>query len=1112
MNNQRKLQSVLLTSNIVKFFTKSSDQRERVLAGGAVARIGWRSCRRVVRTLVFLLPAIFTSHLAADDWPTYRGDNHRSGVSPESLKLPLEETWMHTAGHRPRPAWPELPAREDIFRRIGSLRPTSTYDRAFHVVVAGGSLYYASSADDMVHCHDVSTGRRRWSFATEGPVHLAPAVAGGRVYAGSDDGCVYCLDGADGSLLWKRRAGPADRRLPGNGRLISLWPVRCGIVVDGGVVYVAAGLFPSQGVYLCALGAVDGKEIWKRKIDVSSQGYLLASRRRLFVPTGRTPPCIFERPSGKPIGGLPGGGGCFAVLVDDVLVHSGGETGGIHLSGAGPKEKIVSASGARLIAHGPTAYILDKNRLRALDRAGYTELSRQIAPLQRKKKKSDEDQKLIRELAKKQQACWKWDVPCSAGCELIMAGDVIFAGGENQVVAYSAADGKRLWTGSVSGKAYGLAPSGGRLFVSTDKGTIHCFEPKTARRGPAVASQAPGKASPPPYPQDRWTSLYKKAAATAVNAAGTKKGYCLVLGAGTGRLAYEIANRSEFQIVGLEPDARKVATARKLLGQAGLYGSRITIHHGRLDKLPYQKYFANLITSDETLTSGKLPPEPEEVFRVLRPCGGVAVFGGPKAPDPQSLKNWPAGAIPGWKVEKADDAWIGIVRRGRLEGAGEWTHFYADSGNSACSTDALGQGPVDIQWFGRPGPRKMVDRHEKNVAPLYKNGRLFVTGNNCIVTLDAYNGTVLWECDLPDSIRLGAPKDCGNMVATDEHLYVASGSRCVAFDVQTGGKKLTLSVPAAADDGKREWGYIATAGDVLFGSATKPGAAMRVQDIDTQVLMWRDYKPVVCSDHLFALDRHTGKQLWTYAPTEGVIINSTIAVGGSRVYCVQSANPQTRKVADGRIKLDVLLGEGSNLVALDIQTGKILWKKPAALEALQHAIFMSYAKETLVVTGTKNVSVVDGKRVRYDLCAFSAATGEPLWQTTQTPVPDHILDGPHGEQVQHSAIVGETIYSTGFACELRTGKPIAGWKWVKSEKCGTLSASASCLFSRFSNPRMFDLATGKFTSLTSVTRPGCWINIIPAGGLILIPEASSGCTCGYSIQTSLALVPRDEKP
>jgi hypothetical protein len=68
------------------------------------------------------------------------------------------------------------------------------------------------------------------------------------------------------------------------------------------------------------------------------------------------------------------------------------------------------------------------------------------------------------------------------------------------------------------------------------------------------------------------------------------------------------------------------------------------------------------------------------------------------------------------------------------------------------------------------------------------------------------------------------------------------------------------------------------------------------------------------------------------------------------------------------------------------------------------------------------------------------------------------------------------------------------------------------LFFRAGNPTMCDLVSGQKTKLTQVTRPGCWINIIPAEGLLLIPEASSGCTCKFSIQTSLALVPAALEP
>ena len=58
---------------------------------------------------------------------------------------------------------------------------------------------------------------------------------------------------------------------------------------------------------------------------------------------------------------------------------------------------------------------------------------------------------------------------------------------------------------------------------------------------------------------------------------------------------------------------------------------------------------------------------------------------------------------------------------------------------------------------------------------------------------------------------------------------------------------------------------------------------------------------------------------------------------------------------------------------------------------------------------------------------------------------------------------------------------------------------------------MFDLRARKAQPITRVSRPGCWINILPVGGMVLIPEASSGCTCPYPIQTSLGLAPRSRR-
>jgi hypothetical protein len=294
---------------------------------------------------------------AADDWPTFGHDNQRSGVTSERLELPLTEAWVFESTHRPQPAWPG-PAKQDFWHHLYNLRPTVTYDRVFHVVGTGDTVYFGSSADDKVYALDAATGQQRWTFFTEGPIRLAPTVVADRVYVGSDDGCIYCLCADDGSLVWKYRVADQDRMVPGNGRMISLWPVRGGLVVDGGSLYFAAGLFPIQGTYLFALSAEDGSVKWKQKVDISPQGYMLASDERLYVPTGRTSPAIFTRSDGKAEGQLPSAGGTYTLLTEDVLVTGPGRgPKEISADDVKTKERVATFGGLRMLINGSMAYM-----------------------------------------------------------------------------------------------------------------------------------------------------------------------------------------------------------------------------------------------------------------------------------------------------------------------------------------------------------------------------------------------------------------------------------------------------------------------------------------------------------------------------------------------------------------------------------------------------------------------------------------------------------------------------------------------------------------------------------------------------------------------------------
>src|SRR5262249_6958261 len=156
--------------------------------------------------------------------------NNRSGVTEEKLSFPLRLKWVHKARHAPRPGWAEE-AKNDYYHNRHDLPERVVYDRAFHVVGAGNRVYFGSSADDRVRCLDADSGRELWSFCTEGPVRLAPTVAEDLVLFGSDDGQVYCVKAKDGALVWKQRLGPGPRKIAGNERIISAWPVRTDVLV-----------------------------------------------------------------------------------------------------------------------------------------------------------------------------------------------------------------------------------------------------------------------------------------------------------------------------------------------------------------------------------------------------------------------------------------------------------------------------------------------------------------------------------------------------------------------------------------------------------------------------------------------------------------------------------------------------------------------------------------------------------------------------------------------------------------------------------------------------------------------------------------------------------------
>jgi len=441
----------------------------------------------------------------AEDWPVLGHDNRRSHVTGERLPLPLRPAWTHTAAP-PQTAWPG-PARWDAYAAIRGLASMRDFDLAYFVIAVGGKVWYGSSADDSVHCLDAASGREEWSFTTDGPVRLPPAWEAGRLYAGSDDGRVYCLDAGQGSLHWSYRPPAPDRLLPADGKLISTWPVRTGVLVADGRVLFGASLLPWNPSYLCALDTSTGQPVYcVEHAALTMQGPLVASADRLFISQGRLQPIVCELLTGRLLGplGSSGNGGVWGLLVDDSLyVHGRGQNHAAdgELRGMDPAGKEVFATfpkARHLAVTADTIYLLGDGRLAAWDRKRCLDLQREQSTLRKARAAAEKRLKDLgnqgapetvaglraelaaaatrsAELAQALPGCVRWQVPTACQHSLILTATALFAGGNGTVSAFALQDGSPLWEAAVDGQAHGLAAANGRLLVSTDTGAIHAF-------------------------------------------------------------------------------------------------------------------------------------------------------------------------------------------------------------------------------------------------------------------------------------------------------------------------------------------------------------------------------------------------------------------------------------------------------------------------------------------------------------------------------------------------------------------------------------------------------------------------------------------------------------
>ncbi|MBT3376786.1 MAG: PQQ-binding-like beta-propeller repeat protein [Lentisphaerae bacterium] len=1118
-----------------------------------------------------------TFPVEAADWPTYRHDNARSGVSPEQLTLPLHPAWVYRSLRPPAPSWPKDQWNE----------AKATFDVANHAIATQGLVFVPSSADGTVTALEADTGATRWTFCGGAAVRVAPAYREGKLYVGADDGWVRCLDAREGNEIWAARVAPQDTRVIGHGKVISLWPVRTGVLVDAGVAYVAAGLFPAEGVYIHALDADTGRPIWTNDSSGSAytqhphpgcdgfsgvppQGPMVVDRDRLFIPAGRSVPAAFAKDSGELLywqhaeswqGAALKFGGAALSLLDGALVASPGNPSVSAYATAYDPETgkvVMRFREKQAVATLDTYFLLSTSGIRAVERKafrGEMDLQVEINGLESwyKKRTPHEETKLsdLRgHLARhrKGEAGAKWRLDSEGLHTMVLADTTLFAGGVGRVIAVDTHSGTQTWEGAVEGVVGGLAVANGYLFVSTDTGSIHCFG---TRKVECVEQTV--TAVQKPFPPDDVSLRYDVEADELLRLSGVRKGYCVVLSGGNGRLAHQLAERSELRVLCLTANAAETVALRRVLSRTSVYGTRLTVDHPSSGSRswPVPDLCANLIVHDISVAFAAGPATMQEISRILRPCGGTVLVRREGEPTPgiEVLEAWARGST-GVVLERAGEngRWLRAVR-GALPGTADWSHQYGSAAATACSEDQLAHGPFELLWFGEPGPTKSI---KGSVSPLVVDGRLLIA-RSPLQAYDAYNGTPLWE---------SAIRDASFVAAGGDSLYVTrqNGSECTRVSAASGETTGTFRLPESASLGTADlWGILAVEGDTVFGTAL---SQFRLESADAplkedfaqlaitrkltqargrvalhssphwlirQMDTWLEeleggpgeaippdrlavYKgrilrqlAGVSSRSLHALERTSGTPRWVFVPGPGrYICHASVAIGDGNVFVVEG-----REAPDGKTT--------KHLVALDAETGTRLWatdvdlttycKPGPILHRPPHRVLVDSA-ECLSLAYRDGVVVLGEVWGGQNLFALSAADGALLWSH---PVRYNYY------YRRRSMVVGQAVYTDRFAYDLHSGKPLqrkhpitgemGNWTYNRSYGCGGSSASARALFFRSSVLSYFDLDSDQGITNFGGVRPGCWINVIPANGLLVAPDQTRGCTCPYPIKASLALRP-----
>ncbi|NQU52991.1 MAG: PQQ-binding-like beta-propeller repeat protein [Bacteroidetes bacterium] len=1129
---------------------------------------------------VFILAVLFLQscnskapEVTENDWPQFKKDNFRSGSSTVNFDVKTQgEAWVYKAPQKPVPAW-YGPAKEDAFAVSGPLPSMRDYDLSYYPIIVGSKLYYGSSADDAVHCIDADSGKEKWQFTTNGPIRIAPTYHNGNLYFGSDDGFVYSIDSRNGKLKWKFSPSPKDyQKVLNNGRLISFWPIRTGVLIENEKAYFGASMLPWKKSFVCAVNIKTGKPDAVgtyvqeyNDMNMTLEGSMASTGSMLIQPQGRISPAFINKNTGEKKGQLAGTGGCFVLVTPDQNIVHGHESKFKSLVES-PIEKqpefMTFKDGKEMVVKGDTSYILNETSI-----AAYHRDSKKLLWLRRNYKAH----------------------------RIIIAGDVLFAGGTDKIYGVSTKNGLPIWEAKVDGTIYALSVANNALYASTSEGSIYCFkeglgnselfaensgkepgidevpekiqesndyEILQLKAGPFIhaisadsvllqfetfepilinldwntlESELSIKGDTPtrkhrkvlPVRKDftysyKLTSVtgevaefeydnffnfipeklktenlpqankvHKEAIETFFKSYKLGKGFSVVIGNESAESAFEIAAQSELNVVNIENSQKKIDAFRAELQGKGLYGKKISVLKvDELKNLPISSEIADLVWVNNGADFMA-----DEIIRLIAP-NKYALVNGVK-----NKAEWLKESLLSWQVEveKYNENSLLLIKN-PIENTGDWTHQYGKADNSSFGGESLwgssSTTDFEVQWMGRPGPRFQTDRSGRKPSPLAVNGKLFVQGNERIIAVNVYNGTVYWSKDFPGLMRMNVTRDCSNWAADDEYLYLAIDNLLHKVSQQNGDVVSVVPISELHSENSN-WSYIGLVNDQVIGSASADDANFTLYHGSRN---WYDKKEgmlsfKVLSVKLFSISKNGNNKTWDYKP-KGAIINPTILIDNGKISFVETRSPNEESLLTGRGGDEIY--KNTWLVSLDVKTGQKLWERRVKTIPGKTSYFMAAGSQKYVIASSE-----DGM---YDVQVFNEKDGSLVWKNKQK-----WFHSNHGGHMSKPAIVGNRLMVKPALYNLDSGEEINYNVPKVGHGCASYALSEQSVFYRGGSVTQFNFDNRNFSKWERL-RPDCWISTIPAEGMILSPEAGGGCSCGNWLETSMVMAPTSRAP